>query len=131
VESHREGVPEVDASGQAWLRRPFARLFDLISAQYGWTDDQILDTTFQRLRQIHEVIMERQNEEHRQTLRDRTEEIRLLGQIFAAPYGDKLMAQAAQVSLLPPEPVKPGQLPKERPLPDTDTLMRMFSGARP
>jgi len=38
-------------------------LFDRISSEYGWTDDQILDLTLQRLRIAIDKIAERRKEE--------------------------------------------------------------------
>jgi hypothetical protein len=37
----------------------YSRAFDQISAEYGWTDEMILDITVRRLRQILETIKER------------------------------------------------------------------------
>lgn len=45
------------------MTRPFARLFDLISKEYGWTDDDILDLTVGRLVQIRDVVRERLSEQ--------------------------------------------------------------------
>lgn len=38
----------------------FARAFDLISSEYGWSDEQILDTPVTRLRQVVAAIYRRQ-----------------------------------------------------------------------
>lgn len=41
----------------------FGTFFDLISSEYGWTDDQILDLTLQRVRIAVEKIAERRRKE--------------------------------------------------------------------
>lgn len=46
-----------------WVRHPLGATFDLISSEYGWTDDQILDLTMSRMRMVQEVILMRRNEE--------------------------------------------------------------------
>lgn len=45
-----------------WSARPWARVFDLISGAYGWTDPQILDLPFARVRQLAEVLARRETE---------------------------------------------------------------------
>jgi hypothetical protein len=55
-------VDQQDPAGPAeasWLKHPFARTFDLLSAEYGWTDDQILDLTLTRMRQCREICFQR------------------------------------------------------------------------
>jgi hypothetical protein len=42
---------------------PFAEAFDLISSEYGWTDEQILDTPLCRLVQISSAISQRKDDE--------------------------------------------------------------------
>lgn len=86
----------------AWLRRPFARTFDLIASQYGWTDDQILDLTMERVAQVRDVIRERMAEEKRQDLQVRETELRILaGHVHAAAGNKKGMKSADKIRLQP------------------------------
>lgn len=68
MEGDGSGVPSKE-EGQDnekvahWQRRPWARTFDLIQSEYGWTDQQVLDLPLARLRQIRDVITERQIED--------------------------------------------------------------------
>jgi hypothetical protein len=126
VEPHRDGVPdELNDVGRAWLRRPFARTFDRISAAYGWTDDQILDLPFGRVRQVHDVIVEREGEQQHLDLMIRSVELRTLCQyVAAAGGGQKLLDTARAVSLLPDEE-RPKPAVREIPF---ATAMRMFGG---
>lgn len=50
-------------SDSRWVKHPLAATFDLISSEYGWTDDQILDLTVSRLRLVQDVILMRKGEE--------------------------------------------------------------------
>lgn len=90
MDAHRTDVPEqedgwlIEQDVAAWAARPFARTFDLISAEYGWTDDQILDLPLVRMRQIREVIFERRAHDRRQALLDKETEVRTLAQYVAA-----------------------------------------------
>lgn len=90
--------------GAAWKQRPFARTFDLLSSQYGWTDDQILDLTMARMRQAREVIWERQAEENRRDLSVREIELRTLASYIAGAAGHKQgVKDAGKIRLLPAE----------------------------
>lgn len=53
-------------AGEFWSARPWARVFDLISGAYGWTDDQILDLPFARVRQLAAVLAQRETERDNQ-----------------------------------------------------------------
>lgn len=88
----------VELERTAWHDRPFARSFDLISNNYGWTDDQILDLTLQRMRQIREVIFERRAEARRLDLRDKESELRILASYMA--QNKKAAKQAEKITLL-------------------------------
>lgn len=126
---------EVDRERAAWKARPFARTFDLIAAEYGWTDDQILDLTMQRMAQIRSVIWERQDEEHRKMLSVKEVELRTLASYIAASAGnEKGVKSAAQITLVPPEKAPSGKsgpkkIDPDR-LPSTAMVTRMFSGSR-
>lgn len=67
----------------AWRTRPFARTFDLLASEYGWTDETVLDLTLGRLRQCREIVFERQAEERRRDLSVREVELRILAQFMA------------------------------------------------
>lgn len=49
-------------AAEFWSARPWARVFDLISGAYGWTDAQILDLPFARVRQLAAVLSQRETE---------------------------------------------------------------------
>lgn len=101
----------------AWTARPFARTFDLIAKNYGWTDDQILDLTLVRMRQIREVIFEREAETRRQSLSDKETELRILASYTAR--SNEALKSAQRIALL--------ARPKDKPvLPDFDRAMSLF-----
>lgn len=56
---------------------------DLISSEYGWSDDQILDLTLARLRQITTAIQQRRYLEHRQERLIASWQTRTLAQFVA------------------------------------------------
>lgn len=89
-----------DESRTAWSRRPYARTFDLIAAEYGWTHDTILDMPLCTFRQTRDVIFERRSEERRERLRDKEVELRVLASRIAASAGDKDGVAAAQAITL-------------------------------
>ena len=93
---------QVDRAGLAWKARPFARSFDLISGAYGWTDDQVLDLTMARMRQVREVIWERVAEERRAVLTVKQFELRTLASFMAQT--EEAGAAASTIQLLAPDP---------------------------
>ena len=103
-----------------------------MAAEYGWTDDQILDLTMARLTQIRAVIWERRNEERRTALRDKETELRILAGYIAGSAGHKEgVAAAEKISLVPSDCPADGQrqIDPDR-LPSTSMVTRMFSGSR-
>lgn len=110
---------------ESWERRPFARTFDLISSEYGWTDDQILDLTMQRINQTRSVIWERRKQERARDLEVREIELRTLATHISAGAGHKEGLKAAEkISLQPVEiDEKTGQ-------PKRDVKMIPFSDAK-
>lgn len=107
MDPHRAAVHEEDwvarKENDAWRRRPFARTFDLLSSEYGWTDDQILDLTLERLRQVREVVVERHGEEERHRLRLKEQELQVLCSYIAGSAGHKDgVSSAARIRLLKP-----------------------------
>lgn len=85
----------VDRLNRDWEERPFARTFDLISAEYGWTDEQILDLTLARMRQIREVIGIRQSVDLRSRVRLEEAKVQQLVAATHAAAGNKKGAKAA------------------------------------
>lgn len=102
---------------EGWSGRPFARTFDLISQNYGWTDEEILNLTLLRMRQVRDVIWERLAEERRTAKRDRETELRILASYSAqSPQAQK---QAQKITLL--------KRPKEAPVVvSTERAMSLF-----
>lgn len=104
MEAGRPAVPAeeedwvVTAEADAWAARPFARSFDLISHNYGWTDEQILDLTLMRMRQIRDVIWERATEMRRTALREKEAELRILASFMA--QSEKAGKAAQKITLL-------------------------------
>lgn len=56
---------------------------DLISSEYGWSDDQILDLTLTRMRQITTAIQQRHYLRHRQSRLVTSWQTRTLAQFIA------------------------------------------------
>ena len=113
----------------------FSTAFDLISSEYGWSDEKILDLTLARMQQIVAAITVRKS----QAIRDRKLEVswhvRTLASFIAAGYMtedtagldaansltiDDIERQIMESDL--PEP------PKEARSGSTETLMRAFGG---
>lgn len=87
-----EGVSEADTH---WLRHPFGRLFDLLSAQYGWTDDQLLDLTLARLRHARDMVTARLAEERNWQIDIAEQVTRTLVAHIRSAAGDKDAGRAA------------------------------------
>ena len=91
-----DAVPE-DADG--WVRRPFARTFDLILSEYaGYTDESLLQVTLSRLHQMRAVIMERKREDRMQQLILEETKLRVLASSIHGAAGSKKGAKAAAKS---------------------------------
>jgi hypothetical protein len=87
-----------------WDRRPWSRTFDLVSAEYGWTDDQILDLTPLRLHRIATAIGLRQEAEFRRLARLQAAATRAVVAAVHGAAGNKKGVKAAEkVELLAPE----------------------------
>lgn len=120
MEQGAGGVPEASSG---WLRRPFARTFDLLSSEYGWTDSQILDLTLQRMRQCREVALERIDEERRRELRVREMEVRHLASMVAGAAGWKQGVSAARrIQLFE-------RRKEDMALPSTERVVRLLGGS--
>lgn len=129
--AHQQAVPtaerdeQVAAERRSWGARPYARTFDLISSAYGWTDEQILNLTMARLRQVRDVIWERQGLDRRAELKVREIELRTTAHFIAAAAGwNDGVRSAAKVTLVPPLPGPDGKTRRRlRPIP-----LRMATG---
>lgn len=76
----------------------------MISAAYGWTDDQILDLTPVRLHRIARAIQLREEAEFRRTARLQSSATRAVVAAVHASVGNKKgVASAEKVELLAPE----------------------------
>jgi hypothetical protein len=107
------------------VKRPFTRTFDLISSEYGWTDDQILDLTLTRIRQVREVILTRQGETREQDLTVEERKLQaLVGAIHAAAGNKKGAAAAQEIRLFERSD---GQKP-QREVPRTEAVLAQFGG---
>ncbi len=89
-------IPGLDLVG------PMARAFDLISSEYGWDDEIILNKTLKRIRQILATITLRkkqQQKEHRLSLSWQT---RSLAMVMAASGGnanEEIMKYASSLTI--------------------------------
>jgi hypothetical protein len=80
----------------------FAQVFDLISSEYGWSDDEILDKTLRRIRQIVAAITLRKLEETRNYRLVISWQTRVLAMVTAAAGSnpsEDLMKYAANVTI--------------------------------
>jgi hypothetical protein len=121
---HAADDPVEDREQQNWERRPFARTFDLISAEYGWTDEQILDLTMERIAQVREVIWERRRIERHRDLVAREVELKTLASFIAAGPSKGGVKAAQKIRLRPDMHDEDGRV--LRPLPKTSDVMRML-----
>lgn len=130
MEPSRSGVSaEVEEKTReqlAWESRPFARTFDLISEQYGWTDEQILDLTMARMRQCRAVIWERQAEERRRALSVEQYKLRTLASFMARTK--KAAKSIGEIVLVPPETDVTTGKPKPRRVITYAEARRFFGG---
>lgn len=87
-----------------WDRRPWSRSFDLISGEYGWTDEQILDLTPVRLHRITRAILLRQEADFRRLARLQAAATRaVVAAVHGAAGNKKGVKSAEKVELLTPE----------------------------
>lgn len=104
--------PTLDRLARDWGERPFARTFDLISAEYGWTDDQILDLTLPRMRQIREVILIRDDSKWRREVSLEETKVRhIVGATHAAAGNVKGARAATEIAFIEPEGGRPKRVP--------------------
>lgn len=105
-----------------WVERPWAATLDLIASEYGWTDDQILDLTLPRMRQIREVILARRDAEFRKTVMVEEIKVRhLVSATFAAANNKKGAAAGAAIELLQKAPDE-----KKSKVPTTQQVSSVF-----
>lgn len=108
-----------------WDRHPWSRTFDLVSAEYGWTDEQILDLLPTRLRRIAEAITLRNEAEFRRYARLQAAATRSIVAAVHGAQGHKAgVKQAEKIQLIDPEPTVDDLLPK--PEVSTEDALRMF-----
>ena len=114
-----------DEQDEAQAGLSFGTIFDLISAEYGWTDDQILDLTLGRIRLALESIEVRRN--HGREFQLMVAEAITKTIVGAMPAlaqskkaGKSLANMAKHLSFLPRD--------REESLPSTQSVERMFRG---
>lgn len=99
--------------------------FDLISSRYGWTDEQILDLTPARFRQLRSVILAAQKAETIGRIGLLERAVKELVLHIRQAAGDKKADKAAgAVRFLP-------KLRKPRELPSFEQVRRKFGSAPP
>lgn len=119
-----------EASGEGvrdrhWLR-PWAATFDLISSEYGWSDERILDLTLGRMRQIREVIMSRRDADWRRQVHLEEAKLRhLVAATMAAANNRKGAAQAGEITLIEPTEDEAAAVKKDR-VASTAAVSQMF-----
>lgn len=106
-------------------------MFDRVSSEYGWSDDQILDTPVRRLRQISAAIAERLDFKALVAESHVEWQTKVLASYVAAiaPSGKgakKLLAHVDALSMRPRPEKDPEEKAKE--LPDTRAVMVAFGG---
>jgi len=106
-----------------WAEHRLAAAFDLISSEYGWTDDQILDLTLSRLWLVQEMILDRKREEQmwQATMLEQHAKATLGGMV--ALTWDRKAARSLQKYAQKLQFVK---RPKE--LPSFEQVKRLFGG---
>lgn len=113
-----DDVPEKDLD--SWATRPFAATFDLVLSQYaGYTDESLLNVSLERLHQMRELILERQQNEMLSKLM--LEEVKLqaiCGSIHAAAGNKAGAKEASRIQLFERERVVT--------VPDESRVARMF-----
>lgn len=104
-------------------------IFDLVSKEYGWTDDQILDLTIGRLRQVTDAISVRRQARWRETLIVLQEHARVIvggmaGTAFSQKAADGIIRYAERLRLVADEDDDMKRLPKTR------DVERLFNASR-
>ncbi len=106
-----------DREQNAELVGGWARAFDLVASEYGWSDDQILDLTVARLRQIVQAITVRQASFDKRNRAYITWQTKELSSFIAAAgsssaeQADALMGAVSKISMDPADEVE--EAPKE------------------
>lgn len=111
-------------AAEFWSARPWARVFDRISGAYGWTDAQILDLPFARVRQLAEILTQRERE-HDNARRAIAEGVAqyVVSAVYAAGGAKKHQAHKAAAA------VRLVNLPKGPVTPRTEQVAAMFGQA--
>ena len=104
----------------------WAGFFDLISSEYGWTDEEILELTLGRLHQIMEAVMARRGREFEERVRIAEAQSKAIvgampGLAFSTKASKAVAKYARKLEFLPP---------KKKELPSTEALEELLSGRR-
>lgn len=127
----RSAAKDVPAAATDWLKRPFARTFDLISSEYGWKDSDILDLTMARMRQVRDVILTRQDEEYVRALRVEEAKVRATTTaVYAAAGNEPGVKAAAKFRLLKRDGDTDDPTDTDD-LPDTSQVVAALGGGSP
>ncbi len=89
-------IPGLDLVG------PIARAFDLISSEYGWDDEIILNKTLKRIRQILASITLRKKQNQKEQRLSLSWQTRSLAMVMAASGGnanEEIMKYAASLTI--------------------------------
>lgn len=88
---------------------PWARTFDILSHEYGWSDDHILDLTLGRIEQIIRQVIKRKQREAKERTKLAEAVTRHIA-MFSAQTKEAAKA-AAEIELWAEKPQLPHQLP--------------------
>jgi hypothetical protein len=84
---------------------PFAEAFDLVSSEYGWSDEQILDTPLCRLVQISSAISQRKDDEFYVRTRVIEWHARAVSVVVASGISEDALAGAKALRFFPEDEV--------------------------
>ena len=112
----------------------FSSAFDLISSEYGWHDDQILDLTLARMQQIVSTISIRTQSASRERKLELSWAVRTLASFVAAGYQTEDNSEAMEaVSNISIDDIEQAIMKSDLPVPppevkagSTEKLMRAF-----
>lgn len=120
-----DGEREADLPDR-WKKWQLSPAFDLIASEYGWTDEQCLNLTLARIRIAVSCISERHAERARFELK--VAEMNATAIIAALPALAQSKAGGKSIQRYVKHLSFWREKPKERELPSTETLERMFRG---
>lgn len=120
---------DLTGANTEWLRRPWARTFDLIQARYGWSDEAVLDLTPARVRQLRSVILAAKREDHVVQVRLAERVTREIVAHTRAAAGDKKAGKAAEKVSFLSERTAASPGPKQ--LPSFEAVSQKFGAPPP